>query len=250
MRYSLLNLLLTGAALAQTTLAPPLAGTIRDATGALHSVVGVAGNFVVLDAGISNVVSAAFSGSAGLVKTDSQLLVLDALNNVQAAYDAPPGPGLFAFDAQGAPALAYYSGMLYRIDSNGLAPVNWTGDVVSLAVVGPQWVTLISRNGGELRNVRINLATGDAETGSGLADAGGPMLLLPAGGLLFTRDGAIAVRDSNGAERLLPAGLAVDYFEPMNSSWIAVRESGPGRLFALRITPRTLDLYQLPEVTQ
>src|ERR1051326_9609349 len=50
---------LVGAALAaaQPALAPPAAGTLRDSSGSLHRVIGVAGNFIVDgDLGISNAV--------------------------------------------------------------------------------------------------------------------------------------------------------------------------------------------------
>jgi hypothetical protein len=244
---------LVGAALAaaQPALAPPAAGTLRDSSGSLHRVIGVAGNFIVDgDLGISNAVSAAFSESTGLVKTERELLVLDAAGQITGRYDAPVERALFAFGPDGAPALVYYAGTLMRFENNELKPVNWTGDAVAIALASPQSAVAIVRGDGQLRNVRINLTTGDIESETALRDAGSPMLLVQSGGLLFTRDNNIVLRDSGGVECLVQAGFEVDSFEPMGRNWIAVREAGGGRLFALRIAPESLELYQLPEVSQ
>lgn len=250
-RRLLAFVLFASAAIAQPAIAPPLAGTVRDSSGNLHTVIGVAGNFVVIDSGISNVLSAAFSGSAGLVKTGSELLVLDATGQIAARYDAPgSGRALFAFDASGAPALAYYSGALFRFDNNELKPIDWTGEAVSIALAGPQSASAIVRRNGQLWNVRLTLSTGDIQNETAIGDVVGPLLLLPDGRLLFTRDSSIVVRESSGVERLVPAGFEIDFFEQMGRDWIAVRESAGGRLFALRITPQDLSLYQIPEVTQ
>jgi len=243
-------LLGAAAALAQPAITPPALGTVRDSSGNLHAVIGVPGNFVLADTGISNVVSAAFSGSAGLVKTDSELLVLNAAGLIANRYAAPPGRTLFAFDPSGAPALVYYSGTLFRFDNNELKPVNWSGEAVSIALASPQSAAAIVRRGHQLGNVRITLATGDIESETAVGRVSGPLLLLPNGGLLFTRDNNIVVRDSSGVERLVLASFEVGFFEPMGRDWIAAREARGGRLFAIRIAPQSLDLYQVPEVSQ
>src|SRR5205085_7499671 len=140
-----------------------------------------------------NGVSAAFSESAGLVKTESELLVLDAAGQITGRYDAPGERALFAFGPDHAPALVYYAGTLFRFDNNELKPVNWTGDAVAIALASPQSAVAIVRGDGQLRNMRINLASGDIESETALRDAAGPMLLL-ASGLLFTRENNIVLR--------------------------------------------------------
>jgi hypothetical protein len=60
----------------------------------------------------------------------------------------------------------------------------------------------------------------------------------------------VVVRDGAGTERRVAAGIQVDYFEQLGKDWLAMRESGGGRLFALRVRPDGLDLYQVPEVSQ
>jgi len=251
MRYYAL-LLLAVAAVAQPAIAPPAIGTVRDGSGGLHTVLGVAGNFIVNDAGISNAVSAAFSASAGLVKTGAEVLVLDSTGQITNRYTAPAGPALFAFDRTGAPALAYYSGTLFQFVNNQPTQVNWTGDAVSIASAGPGSASAIVHRDDGLWHIRFALSDGSVENESHLIDVSGPVLLLPKGALLFARQNDLVVRDSNGAERLLPEAFDVDSFEQMGKDWIAVREAGGGRLFALHITPLTLELYQIPdpEVTQ
>ena len=93
--HLILFLLSAAPALAQPAITPPAVGTVRDSSGGLHGVIGVAANFVVLDVtAISNAVSAAFSATAGLVKTDSELLLLDAAGQIANRYDAPAGQAL------------------------------------------------------------------------------------------------------------------------------------------------------------
>jgi len=238
-------------AMAQSAISPPGVGAILDSSGSLHAVVGLAGNFVFLDTGISNVRSAAFSGSAGLLKTDTEILVVDAANQVANRYSAPGGdPALFAFDVHGQPALAYYAGTLLRFDGSQPMSVSWTGDVVSLATAGPDSATAILRRSDGMWNVQFWPATGDVQSESLIAGISGPVLLRANGDLVFTRDSSIVLRDESGVERTVAAaGFEIDSFEQLGKDWIAVREAGAGRVFALRITPATLDVYQLPEVS-
>jgi hypothetical protein len=239
------------AVLAQPAIAPPSVGMVRDSGGSVHVVNGIAGNFVIDDTGISNAVSAAFSGSAGLIKTDTELLVLDASYQVAARYDAPGGDAaLFSFDASGAPALAYYSGTLFRFNGGNLEPVNWSGDAVAIALAGRHSASVLVRRDDQLWNVRFSLPSGDIENEALLAGVSGPTALLPGGAVVYIDQNDIVVRDGTGAERRVAAGIQVGYFEQMGKDWIAIREADGGRLFALRIRPQGVDLYQVPEVTQ
>jgi hypothetical protein len=238
------------AVLAQPAIAPPSVGMVRDSAGSVHVVNGIAGNLVIDDTGISNAVSTAFSGSAGLIKTDTELLVLDASYQVAARYDAPSGEALFAFNASGAPALAYYSGTLFRFSGGNLEPVNWSGDAVAIATAGRRSASVLVRRDDQLWNVRVSLPSGDLENEALLAGVSGPAALLPDGAVVYIDQNDIVVRDGTGAERRIAAGIQVGYFEQMGKDWIALREADGGRLFALRIRWQGLDLYQVPEVTQ
>jgi len=238
------------AALAQPAISPPSVGMVRDSGGSVQAVNGIAGNFLLADTGISNAVSAAFSGSAGMIKTDTEVLILDASYQVTARYDAPGGPALFAFDGTGAPALAYYAGTLYRLHGGGLEAVNWSGDAVAIALAGRHSAVVVVRRDDQLWKLRLSLAGGEIENEGLLAGVSGPAALLSDGAVVYIDGNDVVVRDGTGAERRVAAGIQVDYFERMGNDWLAIRESGGGRLFALRVRPDGLDLYQVPEVSQ
>jgi len=223
---------------------------VRDSGGSVQAVNGIAGNFLLADTGISNATSAAFSGSAGLIKTDTEVLVLDASYLVTARYDAASGPALFAFDGSREPALAYYSGTLFRFDGGDLVAVNWSGDAVAIALAGPRSAAVLVRRDDGLWNVRVSLAGGEIENEGLLAGVSGPAALLSDGAVVYMDGNDVVVRDGDGVERRVAAGIAVDYFEPMGKDWLAIRELDGGRLFALRVRPEGLDLYRVPEVEQ
>ena len=238
------------AALAQPAISPPSVGMVRDSGGSVQAVNGINGNFLLSDTGISNAVSAAFSGSAGLIKTEAETLVLDSSYRITARYDAPGGPALFAFDASGAPALAYCSGTLFRFHDGNQEAVNWSGEAVAIALSGPQSATILVRRDHRLWTLRLSLATGDSQYEGLLAGVSGPAALLPDGVLVYFDGNDVVVRDGLGVERRAAAGFVVGYFEQLGKEWLAIRESGGGRLFTLRVRPQGIDLYQVPEVEQ
>jgi hypothetical protein len=252
MKNRLATILLTCAAtaLAQPAIAPPSVGMVRDSGGSVQAVNGIAGNFLLADTGISSVTSAAFSGSVGLIKTDAEVLILDASYQVTARYGAPGGPALFAFDGTGAPALAYYAGTLYRLHGGGLEAVNWSGDAVAIAVAGRHSAVVVVRRDDQLWKLRLSLAGGEIENEGLLVGVSAPAALLSDGAVVYSDGNDVVVRDGAGTERRVAAGIQVDYFEQLGKDWLAIREAGGGRLFALRVRPEGLDLFQVPEVEQ
>ena len=234
---------------AQPSVKPPVIGAYGDSRGNIEIVTGVPGSFVLSDSGLTNATSFAFSSSGGFVKTPTELLVLDSSNEVTARFDAPAGPALFAFDPQGSPALAYYAGSLFHLANGGLQVVNWTGDAISIAMVSADLAAILVRSERELWTVTVSLSDGSVINQARLNDASLPALLLAGGDVLFTWHGNLMVRNAQGVQREIAAPFKPASFAPMGNGWVAVRELG-GRLFGLRILPDTLELYQLPEVTQ
>jgi len=249
MKKILLWIIAASAVCAQQAISPPVVGAFRDSTGSLQRVIGVPGNFVLAGPGISNVLSAAFSSMAGLVKTDAEVLVLNASTQIVNRFQVPAGPALFAFDAKGAPALAFFSNKLFQFAGSNLNLTGWTGDAISIASTGPQSATVIVHVGRELQTLQISLPSGDVNSQTRLFDIAAPALLFPTGNLVFTSDGAIVVRDPSGVERQVSTAIRVASFESMAGEWVTVHEAFSSRVFALRIGPQDLDLYQLPEVT-
>jgi hypothetical protein len=78
--------LLAGVARAQSGLTPPQVGFMQDAANSFRPVYGIAGNFLPGDAVTGKVVSAAYSGSYGLVKTSSAIIVTDRTGSIVASY--------------------------------------------------------------------------------------------------------------------------------------------------------------------
>src|ERR1700729_479425 len=92
---------------AQSGIRPPQVGFAGNADGTLRPVYGVAGNFILGPSIAARVISQAFSGSIGLLKTESTLRAFNRQGQVLATTDAAEGPALFAFSPDGLTALAY-----------------------------------------------------------------------------------------------------------------------------------------------
>ena len=225
MRF-LLSIFAAGIAYGQS-FSPPLVGMARDETNRLRPVYGMAGNFIAGQAAGDEVVSMAFSGKAGIAKTETQLLLLDESGVAVTRYPAPPGTALFAFGADGMPAFCYFesTGELWRIAANTLDPVKTAeleqdDEALALSAVDGL-VRLISRK------------TLGQTDGPVLAIAGG--LLRAAGkGLLWQPDGASQIEISIAGE--------VRSLEQIGDGWVRVAASEGD--FALRIP--TGMLYRLP----
>ncbi len=248
-RRFFISLIAPALALAQPLVTAPSLGAVRDSTGAVNAVVGIPGTFILSGAGVQNAVAAAFSGTAGLVKTDAEILVLDSTNQIAARYPAAGGPAQFAFDSTGTPALAYYSGRLLQFAGGQAQAVDWGGDVLSIAVTAPRTASAIVRRGERIWRSDISLADADPGKEVLLVGVRSPAMLLGNGDVLFARKGEIVLRDGNGVERVASAGFEVSSFESMSKNWVVARTSGGG-LFAVQITPQSLNVFQLPEVAQ
>ena len=93
-RMRLLSIfLLSAGAWAQPAIAPPQLGFIEDSARALRPAYGLAGNFILGPAVAGNIVSAAFSGSIGLLKTDSSLAAFDSHGKSPCIHGCGSGAG-------------------------------------------------------------------------------------------------------------------------------------------------------------
>lgn len=244
------------AAWAQTSIAPPQAGFMQDGENALRPVYGIAGNFLLGDAASFGVVSAAFSGSFGLLKTDSTLSVTDWRGKTSASQDAPQGPAMFAFAADGSPALVYYPSVNLLLAWNGGAfrfiMFDWSAFPASAvrAIAQPDFghaAMIIQRDDG-LWDVRIILATGEIDSQTALPGVSAPVLMLQTGELVYAGATGFVVRRTDGSETRVDAQVPANLsLQQMGDGWIQVRDlDGCGQL-ALRITPGREGLYILPE---
>jgi hypothetical protein len=251
-------LLLAAVALwAQPALSPPQIGYIQDSGNSLRPVYGIAGNFLLGDATAQGVVSAAFSGSFGLVKTDSAVYAIDRQGQVLAGVDAPAGSALFAFSRSGAPAFAYF------VDAN--AWMAWDGQTfqpmsIDLSSFGPAAVlSVASPNAGEaaiilqrddgLWDLRVLLATGEVTSQTAILGAAAPLLLLASSDLIYSDANGIVVRTVDGQERHIAAQLPESFvLQQMGDGWIQLRALNTPAQLAVRINGS--QSYALPGVDQ
>src|SRR3984885_6223836 len=111
---------------AQPAIAPPRLGFVEDSTRALRPAFGVSGSFILgpsvtLANAAGQIVTEAFSGSFGLLKTDSSLAAFSSQGKILGSIDAAPGPAFFAFSPNSATALAYIASSKALIEWRGTA---------------------------------------------------------------------------------------------------------------------------------
>lgn len=88
-------------------IAAPQVGYLRDRSGSLRTVLGVAGSLVLGDVIEEHVVAAGFGSSEGFAKTSNELIVISQGTIVQ-RFDAPSGGAFFYFDAKGRATAVYF----------------------------------------------------------------------------------------------------------------------------------------------
>jgi hypothetical protein len=236
---------------AQPGLAPPRLGFIAGPDHSLRPVLGLAGNLLLGNAAAEDVLAAAWSGSFGLVKTSSSLMAFDA-NHILASVDAVPGPALFAFRADGSPALALLpqTSTLYLWTGKAFSPIPFPADWLggqTLAIAEPQsgqlglvvqrddglWLEQMSTSGGKFIQ-------------SALPGVRPPVLLQQDGTLFYANQTALVIRDRAGNERRIETGEAIAEMHWMGNNWVHVVGAN-GRQLAVRTTPGSEAVSQIPE---
>src|SRR5579864_2698828 len=157
---------------AQTVLTAPQAGFMQDASHSLRPVYGIAGNFLLGDPVAVEVISAAYSGSYGLIKTDSAVAVIDKTGSIAACVAMSDGPVLYAFATTGEPALVYLMAANTLLAWNSRAfdvipfdpAILGAGAIVSLAAPDSGHAALIVHRDDGLWDVRVQLATGEIDS--------------------------------------------------------------------------------------
>lgn len=238
----------------QPVIGPPPAGFIQDYHHLLHPLIGMAGCFLIEDSIGEGVVSFAFSGKSGLMKTESSVFVLDRQAQTTYALDTTPGPALFAFTANGTPAFAYSvqggTLLIWRTDHFDVAP--WEanrigGTLLAIASRTAGILTAIVRREDGRWQLDIDPTTGQVISQTGVPGTQGPAFLTASGDLLYADAGGFVLQTSQGIERRIPANVPHAILEQMNSNWIHVIEPGSPKHFAIWLDPGREQMYQLPE---
>jgi hypothetical protein len=254
----LVSLTISPSAWAQPAIAPPHLGFVEDSTRALRPAYGLAGNFILGPAIAGKIVTEAFSGSFGLLKTDSSLAAFDATGKLLASMDVAPGPAIFAFSPGGATALAYIasSNALVEWRGSAFAPVSLKGAVISDAVLAiafptPFEASLIVQRNDTVWQLNLPLGTVGTFSQNALIGIQAPVLALPSGDLVYRNTGGIAIRRTDASEVHIAAFLPASFsLQQMNRDWVQLTDLNGSRSFAIRTTPGREGFYQLPEVSQ
>jgi hypothetical protein len=239
MRHTLGIILCAGCAFAQSGIEVPVIGTIVDSSGALRSVQGVAGSFWWGPPGVSGALSAACSERLCLVKTDAKILSPTGETN------APPGPAIFGITADDAIVFFPMTHTFARWHDDALDPLDWAVDGEVLSV---------QRRDGEIeiavrQDGHVWIVHPDGSMVDSLADATGPVTLLPDGVLFATAD-EIVVRHPDATEaRFELAGAGS--IDAMGPHYAAVHIAGAmgGAIYVLRTENGRESLFLLPGTT-
>lgn len=259
MKSFVMAFMLAAAAYAQPALAPPQVGFLQDGAHSFRPVWGIAGNFVLGGSTLTGVASAAYSGSFGLVKTDTSVVAMDNLARVLGSVDAPPGPAAFAFFSDGSPAFVYLASanLLFTWSGTAFQMVPFDCQLFTpsavLGIAAPDRAHvafLIERNGG-LREFRILIESGQADSQIFLGQASAPALRLASGELIYTDSNGVVIRKTDATEIHLNAQLPPSLsFAQMGADWVELSDLASSARFAIRVTPGRESLYFLPEVSQ
>ena len=247
------------AAWAQPSIAPPQIGFLNDGSGSFRPVFGIAGNFLIGAPAYGAVANAAYSGSFGLVKTDTAILVTDNQGREIATMDAPAGLAFFAFQSDGSPAFAYLPGshLLFEWISRGfqMLPFNSrlfpAGAVRAIFAPDAAHVGVLVERADGMEDIRILLATGEADSEAALPGVRRAVLILPTGQLIYTEMTGVVVRNADGSEVHIPGQISRRCsLAQMGAGWVGVTDPASGSQYALRVTAGREGFYVLPEVSQ
>jgi hypothetical protein len=241
---------------AQPVIAPPQLGFVEDSARSLRPAFGLAGNFMLGPPIAGKIVAEAFSGSIGLLKTDSSLTAFDAQGKLLASMNVAPGPALFAFSPAGGTAIAYIASSNQLIEWRGgaFAPMSLNysearaDSVLAIAFATPLEASLIVQRKDGAWELSVPLGTLGTVSQSALSGVHAPLLKLPPGDLVYADSGGIVVRRTDASEVHIPASLPANFsLQQMNENWVELADlNGSGR-FAIHTEPGREGFYRLPE---
>ena len=244
-------------ATAESNFAPPVVGVVRDTHRQLRPVYGVAGNFMLRGAIPKEALNWAFAGAGGLMKADTELLMLDSGGRVTSRHPAPQGDAVLSAGAAFFPGtselwlIGAHPDRKIRIEPDALG-----GDVVALGALNGRSVPVAVCRGRRVWLVTLDV-TSSAVTRETLApgvigDQGcaGALLWLDGNFLLATAH-ELTIQTAAGDERHLPLAGGVHGAQPelhrAGERWVQVEAAGRSPLLLL-ITGDSQQLYQLPAV--
>lgn len=256
-RIAAFLLVCAACATAESNLGAPVVGMARDSQQRLRAVYGVAGSFVLREAISDKVLDWAFDGKGGLVKTDIELLSLDASGKVIGRRAVPRGdtvisPGAAFFSAAGELWLiGAHPDRKISIERNALG-----GDVVALGIPDSQSAPLAVCRANRLWLVTVDVASGAvtretlAPSAIGDQACADALVWLEGNFLLATARGLIT-QSPAGEVHNLPTGGG-DHgtkreIHRAGDRWVQVESTGAAPVLVL-VTSDSEKSYRLPAV--
>ncbi len=241
-------LLAPAAAWTQPAMAPPQVGFVQDGPRSLRPAFGLAGNFILGPAVGGKIVSEAFDGTFGLLKTDSSLSAFDARGKLLATMDTAPGPALFAFSPDGVTALAYIAASKALVEWRGssFVPVSVSNDaiediVLAIALPATEEAALVVQR----KDVVWKLSRSSQ---TALMGVHAPLLVLPSGDIVYDAASGITIRRTDASEVHIAASLPLRFsLQEMNREWVQLTDLRGSARFAIRTTPGRESFYRLPD---
>jgi hypothetical protein len=238
MRLTLGIVLCAGCAFAQSGIEAPAIGAIVDSSGWLRSVQGVAGSFWLGPPGLPGVLSAACSERLCLAKTDSKIL------SPTGETGAPPGPAIFGVTGDDAIVFFPESHTFARWHDDTLDQLDWAmgGEVLSVLRRDGEVEIALRKDG------QVWIVHPDGSVVDSVADATGPLMLLP-DGVLFATDDEIVLRHPDTTEARFELAGAVG-IDAMGPHYAAIQIGGRGGpVYAFRTENGRESLFLLPGTT-
>jgi hypothetical protein len=230
-------------------IAEPRIGLAGSVDGGILDIRGVSGSFIVNRTG-ARADAAAWSGRLAAALAGDELAITNADGDVLATLDQASG-AVFGFSADGE------SAVVFRPASNDLSvwrSGSWTttplsdgaldGLVESIALENTSAVAAIQgRDGAAV--ARIRLSDGAIENVQKLDDAAGPVLVLPAGRIVFVSGQALVVQDQRGSQVRAEVPAKPSRLAPLGKDWAHVTTSD-GAAWALRLSDAPA-VYAIPD---
>jgi hypothetical protein len=256
MKHAWLVLIAMTGAWAQPSFAPPQLGFIQDGARTLRPLYGVTGDFVLGPSITGDIQSEAFSGSIGLVKTDSLLAAFDAAGKFLTAINTSAGPALFAFSPDGRTALAYIASshqlVEWRSGEFVLLPANCqppkSESPIAIALPNPTEAVLFVERRETVWELQVSLDSPGPVTQRAVIGVHAPLLPLPSGDVVYRDRSDIVIRRGNATEVRVAGQLPPQFsLQLINANWVELSDLVSPARFAIHTLPGRERIYRLPE---
>lgn len=245
--------LLASAGAGAQTLSAPQIGFVLNQARELRPVSGVAGNFLIGPPVAGDIVTQAFGGGFGFLKTSSSVSAFNGQGEILGSISASWEPSLFAFAPDGLTGLVYMesSQQLLKWGGGNFEPLSIpfeAGVMRALAFPAASWARLFVQRDQTIWQIEVPLGAIGIASQSALVGVHAPLLQLPSGDIVYRDEGGIVIRRTDASEAHIAASLPKNLsLQQMSSEWVQVTDTATGPSLAIRTTPGREGLYRLPE---